>query len=268
MAATRADNPVRFCVLTTQRSGSTWLIDLLASHPRVRAYTEVFIGRQWTEMRDTSDGRGLYDAMQPDLYFFDYRDQQRRPRPWVTWAYVDHLCRPSPEYDAVGWKLMYNQLKAWPELAWQWRRDAIRVIHLVRENYIDVLISEELRRRRHLAHTAEELPPMQVRLEPDRVCDALYRAQRRRRRGEWLLRWSGVHTLPVVYERLCEHTEEVMAEISAFLSVPPAPLHSRFRKMNRLPHWSSLSNYDEVRAALRGTAYEGLLAVPEEAHLP
>ena len=34
---------VKFVMLTTQRSGSTWVIDMLNSHPRVVAYSELFL---------------------------------------------------------------------------------------------------------------------------------------------------------------------------------------------------------------------------------
>ena len=36
--------PVAFAVLTFPRSGSTWLMNMLDSHPEVAAYDELFLG--------------------------------------------------------------------------------------------------------------------------------------------------------------------------------------------------------------------------------
>ena len=41
--ATRLSGRDQFVVLSTQRSGSTWVVDMLNSHPRVVAYSELFM---------------------------------------------------------------------------------------------------------------------------------------------------------------------------------------------------------------------------------
>jgi LPS sulfotransferase NodH len=51
----------RFIVLSTQRSGSTWVIDTLNSHPMVTCYSEVFL----------QDGSGKPRFGARDLEFFD-----------------------------------------------------------------------------------------------------------------------------------------------------------------------------------------------------
>lgn len=51
----------KFCVITTQRSGSAWLITLLDSHPELQAFREIFINdkkkdgspREWPDKRIT-----------------------------------------------------------------------------------------------------------------------------------------------------------------------------------------------------------------------
>ena len=38
-----ATKPTAFVVFTSPRTGSSWLIDLLDSHPRIAAYAELFL---------------------------------------------------------------------------------------------------------------------------------------------------------------------------------------------------------------------------------
>ncbi|MBC7236744.1 MAG: sulfotransferase domain-containing protein [Chloroflexi bacterium] len=254
--------PLRFCILTTHRSGSTWLMDLLASHPRIRAYGEIFVQRQWHLLQQHPEWYDLYAHIQPPIYFYEYQEQSSRRRPWITFDYLDLVCGPSPDYDVVGFKLMYIQLKRLFELAWKLKRDRYRIVHLVRNNYLDIVISNEMRKVRDLAHANHEVPPAKVYLEPKALLYELYRAKRRRRRGDWVLALTGMEKLEITYDELCNTPETAMARICAFLSVPPAELRSDFRKLNRQPHWESIANYEEVRRALKGSEYEPLLQVP------
>ena len=36
-------NKKKFCIITTQRSGSAWLVSLLDSHPQIKALYEIFL---------------------------------------------------------------------------------------------------------------------------------------------------------------------------------------------------------------------------------
>ncbi|MBC7236746.1 MAG: sulfotransferase [Chloroflexi bacterium] len=256
------DEVIRFCIVTTQRSGSTWLMDLLASHPRVRAYNEVFIPERWHRVQRKPGVSELYAAMQPQLYFYQFQARSRRPRPWATFDYLDLICAPSAEYDAVGFKLMLDQWKRHLELTWKLKRDAYRVVHLIRENFLDSLISTEMVRKRGIPHASRDLPPDQVYIDPATLVHRLGRLERQRRRGEWLLRVAGLPVLRLTYEGLCEDPEGAIGSISDFLGVERRPLRSELKKLNRAAHWESIANYEEVRRALAGTAYESLLGVP------
>ncbi len=91
----------------------------------------------------------------------------------------------------------------------------------------------------------------------------LYLLGRSRRRLRLAHRLLGVLRLPVyelTYDQLCTDPMAQLRVICDFLSLAPPPAaSSAFRRMNRAPHWESLSRYDEIRAALAGTEYEPLL---------
>lgn len=113
-----------FVLFTTQRSGSTWVIDTLNFVDTVSAYGELLLRqpRVWD--------------VGPDDYprLIDYPDKnhvsQRLPsvRPLKTFAYLDGLYKGKgerQEHDSignaqitqsVGFKLMYSALRQYPEV--------------------------------------------------------------------------------------------------------------------------------------------------------
>lgn len=58
-------------------------------------------------------------------------------------AYLDHVYAPRRGLDALGLKVMYDRVLRYPEpLAYFWWR-WVRVLHLIRENVLDIFLSRE-----------------------------------------------------------------------------------------------------------------------------
>ena len=129
----------KFVVLSTQRSGSTWVVDMLNSHPRVLAQSELFMhgGEGPPEV-----GREAGPPLLADVH----RRQGRRPRcsPVLAVALPRPSARGAAGIDAVGFKLMYSQLTriSKPLMPALWLKRA-RIIHLMRRNALDVVLSKE-----------------------------------------------------------------------------------------------------------------------------
>lgn len=277
-----------FIVLTTQRSGSSWFIEMLDSHPRVAAYGELFLPA----------GRGQPAWGRGDVVFFSSfaKNKERGAlgsrRPVRTVSYLRELLESAGSVDAVGFKLMYSEARRFPEILLYSAARRIRLIHLVRTNHLDVIASREAMRTRGLQHAwrhgdgiqvaakgaAQSVAVMtdadsgatsfegtgstpKVVLGPGALVRDLAGLDRRVRFARAWLRFSRTPTLEVHYEDVVRRPS-AFGEVLRFLGVRAAPdevLHSAMTKINAPGQRDVIQNYDEVARRLEGTRFEGLL---------
>ena len=104
--AGRRELPTRFVLLSTQRSGTSWLMERLASHPEIGAYGELLLAdrRGWPDWPPGAGDRPFYETY-----------LEERGKPTCRWsahrhlyAFLDYLYRPRSNFRAIGFKLMYN----------------------------------------------------------------------------------------------------------------------------------------------------------------
>ena len=153
----------RFVVLSTQRSGSTWVVDMLTSHPRVVAYSELFMhGGQGTPKVGGSEK----DLPYWQTFIADKAAAAVSHARTSSGATSARRWTERPGVDAVGFKLMYSQLTriARPLTPALWLK-RVRIIHLMRRNALDVVLSREAgEARRGVLHAREGQPVESVRV--------------------------------------------------------------------------------------------------------
>jgi LPS sulfotransferase NodH len=243
----------RFVLLSTQRTGSTWAIDMLNSHPHVVAYAELFmhdgIGRpKWAGETDLVFWRTfLREHGQPG---------NRLRRTALLWQYLDRVYAGRPGVDAAGFKLMYSQLDVSRPLVPALALRRVRVIHLVRRNVLDVLVSLHAIGARGALHARGAVPPVRVRVPTGDLVQRIEEHERavdtaRTRFAKLRLPWR-----EVAYEELVAAPAEQFGALFEFLGTDPdAVPSSPLTKLNPLAHEELIENYDEVRDALAGTPY-------------
>lgn len=242
----------KFLVLSTSRTGSNWLIDLLNSHPEIRAFEEVFIFQNTNNQIKVA----VPDLL-PTRRFYEFQHSTSLSRPWATFKYIDELYEEGKSSQAVGYKLMYGQLKRLPEILWKLLSDRYRIIHLMRQNLLDSILSRELAKQRKLWHSTKNVEVKKVRLDPQQLLSSLQRDERQVQRIRQIFRWLPVPILEVFYEQLRENTETTLESIAQFLNVSHTDIqyNSHFTKINSAKHWESIENYDEVMSTLENTRY-------------
>ena len=244
-----------FVVLSTQRSGSTWVVDMLTSHPRVVAYSELFM--------HGGEGKPKWGQEQDLPYWQTYsRDKHRVAKPYWLWHYLGEAYRERPEIDAVGFKLMYSQLTriSRPLMPALWMK-RVRIIHLTRRNALDVVLSKEAgaaRQGRLHAREGEQVEQVRVRLETDDLMRRMTLHERAVAGARVRFKRVGLPYREVVYEDLADD-ESGFADLFEFLGVEPAPVTSSLQKLNPSAHEELIENYGEVRDALADTEYAELL---------
>jgi LPS sulfotransferase NodH len=241
---------VKFVVLTSSRTGSTWLMDLLNHHPAVSAYGELFLGKPRTAPAVASLGD------HPRFIETDWC--ARYPRAVAVFRYLNALYA---EGRVTGFKLMYTQLRSYPEILAYFMMRRVRILHLVRANLLDVLISEELARLTGTSHVraGEFGDAPKVTLDTATLFDRLNGRRRAARAARLLIALSACRSKQVSYEQLLDDPNE-FSRICEFLSVShvstiPSELEKRGTGMHRM----AISNYDEVRATLASSPYETML---------
>jgi hypothetical protein len=228
---------------------------MLDSHPTISSYEELFLP---AEAHQRTWGRADQE------FFHEYYARHGRRRPLATtfWAlrYLEKVYAPRPAAEAVGMKLMYSQLREYPWLLAYVVFRRVRVLHLVRTDLLDVVLSQETAKARSQYHAlgSDQIDQRAVHLRTGELIPALEGLQRSVDRVRLLLRLLPAASIEISYEELTRG-EAAFDPVLRFLGVAPRPLTSRFAKLNRGPKQALIANYDEVERALRGTRFERFL---------
>jgi LPS sulfotransferase NodH len=248
----------KFVVLSTQRSGSTWVVDMLNSHPRVVAYSELFM--------HGGEGRPKWGTEQDLLYwqtFIAEKGGGRLARQYWLWHYLGRAFAARPGIDAVGFKLMYSQLTriSKPLMPALWVKRA-RIIHLIRRNALDVVLSKEAGEARpgvlH-ARDGQAVESVRVRLSTEDLLERMTAHDRAVAGARVRFKRVGVPYQEVVYEDLVQDEQAGFDALFRFLEVEPQRVSSSLQKVNPTAHEELIENYGEVRDALDGTRFAGQL---------
>jgi len=243
----------RFIVLTTNRSGSEWLISTLNSLPNVTAQGELFLPRTRVKERrwDSSHARPRFIETKPEGLPF---------RPFSVFSYLDSLYRIP---GTVGFKLMYAQLGKYPEILVYLIRHRIRVLHLVRRNHLDVLLSYAVKAKIGQAHLllGQSAPDdIHVELDTENLIGKLEWLKRKQSIARKLLLWCRLPHVEIAYEELF-HDQANFGRILNFLCIDPQENipRSTLVKIRTEGHREVILNYDKVKETLAGSKFASLL---------
>jgi LPS sulfotransferase NodH len=243
-----SDHKTRFVVFTTQRTGSTWLMSVLNNQDGVSGQGELFLPRPRSQER-------RWDSAFAWPRYVESRDRFGSLRPFSVYRYLRDLYESD---GSVGFKLMYSQLRSFPEILPFLVREKIDVVHLVRRNHIDVLISFALKRqigRAHVLSAADRPEDETVELDTGTLLRDVRRLQFR-----GTLRLARIRHFEVAYEDLVVDPVH-FKPLFDFLQIPfeGAALDSAILRTRTGSQRDVLANYDEVREALAGSRFSHLL---------
>jgi LPS sulfotransferase NodH len=239
-----------FVVLATQRSGSTWLMSVLNGLSGVSAQGELFLPRQ-----RSSERRWDSDFAYPRFVELE----TKRRRPFSTFEYLDDFFATSP---SAGFKLMYSQLKVFPEILPYLIRKRIPIVHLVRTNHLDVLISFAVKHRLGQAHvlTGDRPADVRVDLETSTLLADLRHLEFKYRVARTMLRACRLRHLEAAYEDLVADPD-AFARVLEFLDLPTSdePPSSNIVRSRQGTQRDAVANFHDVAAVLEGTRFAHLL---------
>lgn len=250
----------KFLILAGRRSGVTFLVDSLDSHPEIECSKDVFsIRRRWKyfqvdvtlgqfyRFRSASAGRQL-------AYVF------RRKR--LVDAFMSEIFGHPGAAKARGIRLSYEQARKYPRaLAWS-LENGVRVLHLTRENALKAVLSDFTAKKRGVTHATSPLDRVTVRVPPDEIRRLLI--EREKRVAGFRERLQGGRHLEISYESFLARQESETRRILDFLGIDRlVPFTSRYVKQNPDSIAAILENYAEVARALSGTSFARYLEPAE-----
>ena len=249
-----ANEDSNFIVFTTNRSGSEWLISTLNNFQGVSAHGELFLPR----VRNLDK---KWDADFAYTRFFETKFEKPTFRPFSVFSYLDTLYSTPGK---VGFKVMYKQLGLYPEIMVYLIRHRIRVIHLVRKNHLDVMLSYAVKAKVGQAHllAGQSAPDkLQVELDTANLVGKLSWLERQQSMARKFLTWCRLSHIEVAYEDMVRDQARYFQLIRDFLSIDPGQQtpQSPLTRTRRGCHREMISNYDQVRKALADSQFAGLL---------
>lgn len=255
----------RAVLVASARTGSSWLVSLLDSHPAIRFHGELFNLEQ-APLRALRDPLGYLATRlspAPGVAVVGFKLLQHQSRV----EYLNDFLRELDQGRAseVDWRRHFPSrpvggasVPAMPALWEALRGGGWRVIHLQRRNLLRQRISHARLMARSRARWGGGSSGAAPVLLP--AAD-LTRAFDRHAAAVTAVRafFADVPVLEMAYEDLVAAPDHQQRQLLRFLQVPLAPLRSALPRPAPRPLRDELANYDEVARALGGTPWAALL---------
>jgi hypothetical protein len=230
-------------------------MQLLDDLPGIRAYGEIFLG---VSAKDNSDVR-----MRPAMSYVDWIDQYGTEfPPFRVNRYLAHI----EGGERVTFKLMYDQIRQRPETIVALAMRKYRLVHLVRRNYLDTIVSRSLAQQTGLYHSVTPVNLQTIHLPVPSLITQLHRLDWQVRLFSAALKLTPCSVLTVDYENLVDHTSGEMQRVAEFMGLTYSVARDDrrdWRKINTKTIDQVVENFDEIRIALSKTRFAYLLELEE-----
>ena len=218
---------MKFLQISTQRSGTTFLSDLLASHPRIYMCRELFKVDGDTLNIDKDNYRYFMNRLSVNEFLDRYYSKYQR------------------EYDTIGFTIMLNHLQKFPEIISYAKKNNIKCIYLERKNRLSIAFSRSKARATGIYHTDKI-----IHSNPITVCfNDLINELEKIMTSIDILRTIAdeLDAYKVYYEDLDSNRVEVLNAIQSYLNTPVFEnLYSPLIKTSSTKLDESIKNYHEL----------------------
>ena len=249
MTSSSKTGRTRAVILTTQRTGSTFLVECLDSHPQVECASEILIG---AADRPSPEYRGRFKRVAKIARVF--RSGAWRPSHRMERFYTEGTA------PVRVFKVMYNQLAHPVASRYLQQHEEIRVLHLRRHNLLKVHVSKLLMPKRARVQVFEPVAAVQIHVDPAEAIASMQAARALYSRyDEFFARHP---RLPIAYEELIDGNQlqaDTAAKVCDFLGIELQAMHSRIVKLNPESLREMVTNYDELADAVRRSEFADLL---------
>jgi LPS sulfotransferase NodH len=155
--------------------------------------------------------------------------------------------------------LIYSQFYHHPEIFLYLILYQIRLIHLVRQNVLDVILSREAAKIRGISHSYHRVETVQVYLDPVTLIKRLKTHEAKTAYFRRMISLMGISCLEIHYEDLLAD-QSSYHQVLDFLGISGQPgLSSSLQKLNPISHQMVIENYHVIQRLLAETPYRRFL---------
>jgi hypothetical protein len=250
---------IPFVIWCYQRSGSTHLTSLLASHPDVACWRELFFAGEGSAKEDYFTRSGASSIISFLDRFFSN-----------NWQALNLIGGPTGRRHprAIGFKLKYQQVLVRPAIIdyFQSHRRLFKIVHLVRHNLLATVVSSMMlpvvisrfNNVNVMQDTIQHEYTFSIQLDPEKLVSDLESLQHAIAEARGLL--AGLNVIEITYEDLIARQTPCVTNILRFLEVDTTPiLSSRYRKILPTSPLDVVTNRSEVEAMLKKTRFKMFL---------
>jgi LPS sulfotransferase NodH len=215
-----------FLVLSSGRSGSTLLTQLLNSHPQVQCGGEL-LNRE--ELKNHADKQSLSNYVLANLIPLKFG---------VSYTGFK-LFNEQLEYSKLSFRSLLHDLKS-PSL-----------IILYRENLLETYVSLKIAFATNVWYSNADQETNQCRIEVNWEEFQEYVETERRRWQKSMSVIAGIDKVFVSFEDLVENQDTTMKKLLTFLKLREGNFYAWSRRQNPLPLSDKISNYKDIMAKIR-----------------
>lgn len=241
----------KFVILGMQRTGTSWIETLLDSHPNIRCLGEIFYF-----------SKGRFPFIKPrgrrtELSYRRYIEYSlnRKVCHYIAKAKMVNNCLDQlydvPNYSAIGFKLMYDQARQFPMIIDYFRKQNVKIIHVVRNNVLKTLVSLVASKKRRLVHTTENVRADKVYLH---ITLLFWRLKKIDKQNKFWINYFAdyeANYFKIEYEELLRNFENEQEKLLRFFGIGfNFKLTSQLKKINPDKIGNILINYGEVKKCL------------------
>lgn len=257
-----------------QRSGTNMLRRLLACHPDVYAFQEVF--NNLTTRIYMPEGMVLFDDYLVSRVKDDPRAAVLARRTEIVEAYFDYLAEYLETHNMKGivdvkYSSLHHANDAWvypgthPKMLDLFLKKGYKFLHLIREDILGIVYSWFRARETgtYIVFTESEVDPVRISIDPQQFLWRLREINRDREIVRFWLSSAGLDVKEIRYEDLfvagseASLQEHVFTDIYELLGVADKEYKLDFKtqKISPLNFKDELENHDDIERILRGTEF-------------
>jgi len=159
-------------------------------------------------------------------------------------------------FNAIGFKLMYDQAKQFPMIMDYITQNNIKIIHVVRNNVLKTLLSLLSAKQRSLYHSHQTIAVNKIHLPTRLLNYRLRKIDSQNRYWETFLNTDSSCYCKIEYEQLLENMTFVKNKLLSFLNTTNnVDLTSPLKKINPNKIEDIILNYSEAKAYLKNTRF-------------
>ncbi len=258
----------KFMIITQPRSGSTWFMSCLNSHPQIYCPKIPTVFSKYNLSPFKGFKPGFLQVDNPKSPYYAYRSASlkrqlahRFRRKKLVYSFLCDLYADRRDAKAVGYKINYSQMRKYPVTVSWIKENNVRIIQLVRYNLLKRLVSHKIANARHLLHSKQSVAPIKVTIDPKILIDDFQRRDKRfEKYRKRFMDDLGVPYHEVTYESLLSEHNAEMKKTLQFLGVDQDfSLSSEYVKVNPDSLEQLIDNFDDIKKALADTPFNTYL---------